>query len=87
LLQGIEDSVAKGDHKAVGICREGLSLLARLEIERPDELYLAVREVFDLSGRWDRSTLEDGGLAKIREAVETAIRLLNKADFESSPIK
>jgi hypothetical protein len=77
LLEAIDNGVASGDHDTVKTCRENLSLLARLEITRNDELTLAVRKVFDLTGRWDRTMLSDGGLAEIAPAVEDAIRLLN----------
>jgi len=77
LLQGIANGVEQGDHDTVEKLRENLSLVAHLEITRSDELALAVRKVFDLSGQWDRKTLPDGGMAEIRPAVDEAIRLLN----------
>ena len=77
LLIGIRDCVERRDHTGVETRRVALSLLARLEIEQPDELYASVRKVFDLSGKWDRQTLPDNGEAEISEAVDQAILLLN----------
>jgi hypothetical protein len=77
LLIGIRDCVERRDHAGVDTRRVALSLLARLDIEQPGELYASVRRVFDLSGKWDRKTLPDEGEAEISEVVDKAISLLN----------
>lgn len=83
LLEQIGDNVRTGNKAAVEHDRVQLSLISQLEIERPDELTKAVRQVFDLTGRWER--LGDGTPEEISLAVDDAIRLLNKPEYGSRP--
>jgi hypothetical protein len=69
-------------HKGVETHRVALSLLAQLDIKRPDELYASFRKVFDLSGKWDRGVQPAVDLAEISEAVDEAIALLNSPEFD-----
>jgi hypothetical protein len=76
LLESISDGVGEYNHKYVGVSRESLSLLARFQ--GSDELTLAVKKVFDLSGPWAwRAPPTNEGSGEIIEAVEEAISLLN----------
>jgi hypothetical protein len=76
LLESIGDGVGEHNHKYVGALRESLSLLARLR--GSDELTLAVKKVFELSGPWAwRQPPTNEGSVEIIEAVEDAILLLN----------
>jgi hypothetical protein len=76
LLESISDGVAASDHKHVGELRESLSLVAGFQ--GTDELTLAVKKVFELSGpcAW-RVPPTNEGSGEIIEAVEDAISLLN----------
>ena len=76
LLESISDGVEGYDHKYVGVLRESLSLLAGFQ--GSDELTLAVKKVFDLSGPWAwRQPPTNEGSAEIIEAVEDAMSLLS----------
>ena len=78
VLENINDGVATSDHKYVGALRDSLSLLARFQ--GSDELTLAVKKVFELSGPWAwRQPPTNEGSGEIMEAVEEAISLLNNA--------
>jgi hypothetical protein len=76
LLESISEGVGAYDHKDVGKLRDCLSLLAKFR--GSDELTLAVKKVFDLSGPWAwRQPPTNEGSVEIIEAVEEAISLLN----------
>jgi hypothetical protein len=84
LLQAVGDGIAAEDKTKVADARTSLSLISQLETGRPDELTSAVRKVFDLSGRWERGAATEEELDAIATAVEDAIALLNKPEFDAN---
>ena len=78
LLESISDGVEASDHKYVGAHRDSLSRLAKFQ--GSDELTLAIKKAFDLSGPWAwREPPTNEGSDEILEAVDDAISLLNNA--------